>query len=127
MKKNRGAYKAKKTVKSQMTSIETVEGEPIEWKVERLTSNKEPIKDGAPEIFTERKDGVVSGYNIRTDRWEVATDAMDKVQKSVVAKREEKAKAWEEQTNKESGKVIDLKDSNIEDKSIQGGDDKKSS
>ena len=85
------AYKYRKAVKSQLKSVDCVEGEPIELKIERIVSNKEPITDGAPSIFTERKDGVVSAYNIRTDRWEVASEAMDKVAGSVQAKRDAKA------------------------------------
>ncbi len=84
-------YRYKKAYKSQMKSVECVEGEPIELKIERIVSNKEPITDGAPSIFTERKDGVVSAYNIRTDRWEIAADAMSKVEGSVQAKRDAKA------------------------------------
>lgn len=71
---------------------EGTQGETIEQKVERILDNKEPIKDGAPLIYTDRKDGVKAGYNIRTDRWEVAVDAMDKVSKTVAAKRDNKAK-----------------------------------
>jgi hypothetical protein len=67
------------------------EGETLEQKIERITTNKEPISDGAPLIYTERKDGVQAGYNIRTDRFEIAIDAMDKVQKSKIAQRENKA------------------------------------
>ncbi len=86
-------YRYKKPAKSGLTSVEKLEGEPIELKIERIVSNKEPISDGAPSIFTERKDGVVSAYNIRTDRFEVAADAMDKVAGSIQAKRDSKAKA----------------------------------
>ena len=38
--------------------IKTKEGEYIEEKVRRITENGEPIEDGAPIIYTERKDGV---------------------------------------------------------------------
>ena len=44
--------------------IQTKEEEYIEEKVRRITENKEPIKDGAPIIYTERKDGVNPAYNI---------------------------------------------------------------
>lgn len=71
---------------------QSTQGETIEQKVERILDNKEPIKDGAPLIYTDRKDGVQAGYNIRTDRWEVAVEAMDKVAKNVAAKRDNKAK-----------------------------------
>jgi hypothetical protein len=66
---------------------QSLEGETIEQKVERVTTNKEPIKDGAPLIYTERSEGVQAGYNIRTDRFEVAVEAMDAVHKSNIAKR----------------------------------------
>lgn len=98
-------YKYRKPSKSTLKSVECVEGEPIELKIERIVSNKEPISDGAPSIFTERKDGVISAYNIRTDRWEIATDAMSKVEGSIQAKRDAKGKIPEK---KEEPKVIKL-------------------
>ena len=70
----------------------SVEGETIEMKIERITVNREPITDGATLIYTERKDGVLAGYDIRTDRFEIAIDAMDKVSKTNQAKREERIK-----------------------------------
>lgn len=67
-------------------------GEPIERKIERMINNNEPTSgDGSvPLIYTERKDGVLAGYDIRTDRWEVALDAATKVHKGSVAKRDAK-------------------------------------
>lgn len=67
-------------------------GETIEDKIKRITNNKEPISDGAPLIYQERKDGVQPEYNIRTDRFEIAIEAMDKVAKAYAAKREERHK-----------------------------------
>lgn len=69
------------------------EGETIEQKIERIVNNKEPIKDGAPIIWTPRKEGVRASTNIRTDRFEIAIEAADKIAKSYKAKREERAKA----------------------------------
>lgn len=63
------------------------EGETIETKVRRITENKEPISDGAPVIYTDRKDGTKPEYNIRTDRFDIALDAMDYVNRSRTAKR----------------------------------------
>lgn len=99
-------YKIPNYRKSTITRATTTEGETIETKVERIMSNKEPIKDGAPEIFTERKEGVVSAYNIRTDRWEIAADAMDYIARSEQAKRDERLKAAEP-------KVVDMKGKEI--------------
>ena len=69
----------------------SVEGEPLETKIERITTNKEKITDNAPLIFTERSEGVLAGYNIRTDRFEIAIDAIDKNIKARVARSENKA------------------------------------
>ena len=41
--------------KSTINSVPTWEGEPIELKVERILTNKEPITDGAPIIYTDKK------------------------------------------------------------------------
>ena len=59
---------------------------------QQMINQTELIKDGAPLIYTERKDGVQAGYNIKTDRWEVAVEAMDKVAKTKAAQRENRAK-----------------------------------
>lgn len=61
------------------TKIKAKEGEWIEEKVRRVVENGEPIEDGAPIVYTERKDGVRPEYNIRTDRWEIAQEAMEAV------------------------------------------------
>ena len=87
--------------KTPLRGVSSVEGETIETKVTRLLNNKEPIKDGAPEIYTERKQGVLQGYNIRTDRWEVAAEAMDKVNASREAKRDNKPGTKTEEEGKE--------------------------
>lgn len=88
-----------------------VQGETLETKIERIISNKEPIKDGAPIIYTERKEGIRASTNIRTDRFEVAVDATDRIAKSYKARREENAKPKEPKT--------EIKDTKGE--PIQGG------
>lgn len=77
--------------KTSVSRNEATEGSSIEEKIERIVNNKEAITDGAPIIFTERNEGVLAAYNIRTDRFEIAIDGMDRVQKSYQAKRDEKA------------------------------------
>ena len=64
----------------------------IEQKIEKIINSKEPIDETAPIIYTERKHGVQPEYNIRTDRFEIALEAMDKVSKSYQAQREERMK-----------------------------------
>ena len=72
----------------RMQSVECFEGEQIEEKVRRIVNNNEPITDGAPIIFTEKKYGVLPEYNIRTDRWDIALDAMTKMEMARKAKKE---------------------------------------
>lgn len=71
------------------------EGETIEEQVERMVNNNEPIEGEAPLTYTERKDGVLPEYDIRTDRFEIAIDATDKIQASYSARREERLKPKE--------------------------------
>lgn len=56
-----------------------LEGEPIEDKIRRILDENEPITDGAPIIYTDKKDGVRPEFNIRADKWDIAIQAMDKV------------------------------------------------
>lgn len=93
-------YKKPYYEKTSLVQNDTVEGERLETKIERITTNKEPITDGAPIIHTAREDGVMPDYDIRTDKWEHAVEAMDIVSKTELAKREaileERKKALEE-------------------------------
>ena len=77
-------------------------------------NNKEPLKDGAPMIYTERKAGVLPEHDIRTDRMEIAIDAMDKVEKSYKARRE----------NRGEVKKKDVKDEPLHGKSEDSNDGK---
>jgi len=96
-------YKPHRQLESTIALDNKMEGETIENKVIRLVQNKEPIKDGVPIIFTDRAEGVNSAYNIRTDRWEIAVDAMERLAKSKIAKRDEVAKTAETEKEKKNG------------------------
>ncbi|AXH75606.1 MAG: hypothetical protein [Microviridae sp.] len=98
-------YEIPKAPKTEIDLNNTMEGETIENKVTRLVQNKEPIKDGVPIIFTDRAEGVNSAYNIRTDRWEVAVDMMERLQKSKIAKRDEVVKTAEMEVKKGDGET----------------------
>lgn len=91
--------------KTPMRGKTAIQGETIERKVKRMTVEKEPISDAAPIIYTEKKDGVKPEYDIRTDRFDIAMEAMEKVGKiaaSEKAKRIEVQKIFEE--NKKEAK-----------------------
>lgn len=94
---------------SDTFSTESYEGETIEAKVQRVVINKEPIEDGAPIIYTEKKDGVLPQYNIRTDKWDIAQSAMDLAQQQRIAKSNGTYEAWHKENDekKEETKQTD--------------------
>ena len=75
----------------RLKSVEIYEGESIETKCARILQNKEPITDTAPIIYTAKEDGVLPAYNIRTDRFDIAMDAYDKITRGS-AKKEQAVK-----------------------------------
>lgn len=82
-------YKRQTTpYKTTMKKNKSFVGETIEGKIRRIMNNKEPIKDSAPQVYTDRKDGVVPSLDIRTDKWEHAIDHTSNIEKSNTAKRE---------------------------------------
>lgn len=81
-------YKVERPTQSTLKVNESYEADRIEIKVARILNNKEPIKDGAPIIYTERKDGVRPEYDVRTDRFELAIEATDIMSKQSILKRE---------------------------------------
>lgn len=97
-----------RTPKFTKTKIEAEndiwKGQSIERYVEQCETTNQPIDGMSPIIFTARKDGVKAEYNIRTDRFELAREAMDKVAGSYRAQRAEYIKSTEESTEKSTEK-----------------------
>lgn len=60
------------------------QADPREVKLRKIISGEaNNMEDGVfPTIYTEKKDGVQPEFDIRTDRFEVAIDAMDKINQS---------------------------------------------
>lgn len=65
------------------------EGECLEREIEKAYANGTPINGFSPIIYTPRKDGVRPEFDVRTDRFEQAMEAMDKTTASYRAAREE--------------------------------------
>ena len=57
----------------------TEKGETLIKKIQRILDENEPLTDGAPMIYTPKQAGVREDCNIRTDKWEIAMNAMDKI------------------------------------------------
>lgn len=78
-----------KTAKSRKGYINdpnlTYQAEPREVKLRKIINGESnDMEDGVfPTIYTEKKDGVQPEFDIRTDRFEVAIDAIDKINQSV--------------------------------------------
>lgn len=78
-----------KTAKSRKGCINnpnlTYQAEPREVKLRKIISGESnDMEDGVfPTIYTEKKDGVQPEFDIRTDRFEVAIDAMDKINQAI--------------------------------------------
>lgn len=99
-------FKRNKPKPAVIPGITAQEGETIEIQVARIMQNKEPIKDVVPMIYTERKDGVLPQYDIRTDKMEVALMATDTASRVNLAKREnnlKKVKGGQSQENNSGG------------------------
>ena len=65
--------------RTQIYLENTYEAEGLEQKLRKITETKEPIEAVWPEYYTNKKDGVDPATDIRTDRFEVAREAMEKV------------------------------------------------
>lgn len=65
----------------------TLEGQSLEEMLRKMVAGKEPIQATAKIGYSERKDGVRAEYDIRTDRFELAMMASDKVHASQYAAR----------------------------------------
>lgn len=85
------------TIKPTTGFIPVYDGESIETKVERVVQNKEPIEDGAEIIYTEKKQGVQPQYDIRTDKWEVAQEAMNLAHANRIAKSDGSLEKWKQE------------------------------
>jgi hypothetical protein len=96
-------YHKNRIEKTSISCNESYTGESIEGRVKRLVYNQESIGDGAPLIYTDRRKGVQPEYNIRSDRFDIALDSMDKVHSDKLAKRVEMYK--EPSTNKNDGSI----------------------
>ena len=92
------------SVKPTTGYIPIYDGESIETKIERVVQNKEPIEDGAEIIYTEKKLGVQPQYDIRTDKWEVAQEAMNLAHANRIAKSNGTYEQWQQEQTQQPEK-----------------------
>lgn len=74
-------------------------GETIEQKVRRALDQNAPITDGAPQIYSERADGVNPASNIRTDRFDEMLDMTSEMSKRKLKERADRQAAKTKNTD----------------------------
>lgn len=62
------------------------EGKTIEQRCREMVETGEPIKDTSPLIYTPKEKGVRPEYNVRADKWAIAQEAMNTVNREKIAK-----------------------------------------
>ena len=85
---------------SQIKIANTYEAEPLEVKLRRkIKGGKIDEEEGDGKTwaiaYTERKDGVLPEYDIRTDRFEVAREAQDRLNQGIMLQYSDKQETGE--------------------------------
>lgn len=81
-------YKQSNIRRTKLKINESQECNTLERKLELIMQNQDTIEAETQLIYTEKKEGVLPGYDIRTDRWELALDGLNAIDKSNAAKRD---------------------------------------
>ena len=107
-------YDIRNREECQIKGVEQYAGETIEEKVRRILEDHEPLEDeGIQTLYSARGEGVLPETNIRTDRWDLAAEAMDIATKAREAQRNDKeakaklAKEARDGMNKEGQMISD--------------------
>lgn len=80
----------KKQPKSQINGVKVEEGKSLMEQLRRMLVEGDIPEEEVPIIYTDKGEGVLPGYDIRTDRFEVAREAMEKAKNSEKKERAEK-------------------------------------
>lgn len=83
-------YSKKIKQTTQISCNESYEAQSLEEQIKAATIGNQKIQADGSLIFTERKKGVEPQYNIRTDRFDLALDQIEKYDKMTAAQRDDK-------------------------------------
>lgn len=103
-------YKYRKATPTSLQVTNWTEGETIETKLRRIIANKEQVKDMVELNYSDTNAGVGAGFNIRTDKFEVAIKALDRntkaaaVQAQTIGQIAKEGMQKEEASSKDEGK-----------------------
>lgn len=84
MLKPRRKYKS--IMSQNETYIATSLTEKLRKRMENISTEGTEIDESIPIIYTERDSGVIASTNIRTDRFEIAREAIDKINRAQAEK-----------------------------------------
>lgn len=88
------------------TAKKPVIGEMLEYEIEAMMKNKEPIRGTTEPIFTRKRDGVLAAYNPRTDKFDEMITAANEMAigaaKEVQTLREQEAKQEAQQKQEDT-------------------------
>lgn len=82
--------------------------ETLEQKLERIFNNGETPDGSAPLTYTEKDEGIPASMNVRSDKWEYAAEAADKIyeQKEAINQMKKEGATWDTMTTEEQEKYI---------------------
>lgn len=96
-------YHKSETIESGVkTSKKPTEGKILEYEIEAMMQNKEPIKGTAELIFTKKRDGVLAAYNPRTDKFDELINAANEMAIGASQWREKEREKQEMETKVET-------------------------
>ncbi len=94
-------YKKNKIKSNHLKGIEPFEGVSIEKEMQEVLSTNSPIQRTANNMYyTPRKEGVLPSNNIRTDRWELAQQAMQQANEDFQQRIKERIEKQKESEQK---------------------------
>lgn len=103
-------YKTVEKYDSQLkTAKKPIDGKMLEYEIEAMIKNEEPIQGGAELIYTKKRDGVLPAYNIRTDAMELAITAANEITMAAIDKRIQMAKEKEESQSLKTEEIKETK------------------
>lgn len=91
----------RKQLKTDIEIEESYEAITLEQEIVRMLKDGTPLENSAPIIYTNRKDGVLPQFDIRTDRFDIALEAMDKRAAAITARRDNLLKMNDEKEIKD--------------------------
>ena len=87
--------------------LDDYKGQSIEDRCKKLVETGEPIKDTTPLIYTPKERGVMPQYDVRTDKWDIAQNAMDRVNKERIAKGQQPPGGKEDRKDTAQGGALE--------------------